>query len=245
MIAIAHGNQLHGESHAIARPTQAALQHSGHVQRAPDLGQRVLLTAKREGRRAGGHMQPVDLDQCIENVVGDPVGKVLIVRICTQVLERQNRQRLCRSRERCRAGLPLVQRGEEKCRGIVPVHLHPREHLLHRARHRTRHAFAQRRHIGRCLHESFRNHRLYRRPGERRLADQHLVQHAAQTVQIAGPSTSSPTACSGLMYDGVPTLMPICVSVSPGASLMAFPMPKSATSTWPSCSRMFSGLISR
>ena len=47
------------------------------------------------------------------------------------------------------------------------------------------------------------------------------------------------------MYAGVPTLMPTCVSDSLCASLSALPMPKSATTAWPSCSRMFSGLMSR
>ena len=59
------------------------------------------------------------------------------------------------------------------------------------------------------------------------------------------PSMASPTACSGLMYAGVPMLVPACVSVSAPESLTAFPMPKSATSAWPSCSMMFSGLMSR
>jgi hypothetical protein len=60
------------------------------------------------------------------------------------------------------------------------------------------------------------------------------------------PSIGSPAACSGLMYLGVPTVTPICVNVldSEEAASTALPMPKSATTAWPSCRRMFSGLIS-
>ena len=61
------------------------------------------------------------------------------------------------------------------------------------------------------------------------------------------PSRSSPDACSGLMYAGVPTVTPICVNVdtSDDAAARALPMPKSATTACPSCSSMFSGLMSR
>jgi hypothetical protein len=45
------------------------------------------------------------------------------------------------------------------------------------------------------------------------------------------PSTTSPAACSGLMYAGVPTDMPACVIPASPAALIALPMPKSATST--------------
>lgn len=40
------------------------------------------------------------------------------------------------------------------------------------------------------------------------------------------PSTVlSPTVCSGLMYDGVPTTMPVCVSATSPARLAARAMP--------------------
>jgi hypothetical protein len=47
------------------------------------------------------------------------------------------------------------------------------------------------------------------------------------------------------MYVGVPTAMPVRVSLSPPATLTARAMPKSATSARPLERRMFSGLMSR
>lgn len=44
----------------------------------------------------------------------------------------------------------------------------------------------------------------------------------------------SPAACSGLMYAGVPTIMPVCVSVSLAAKVTAFAIPKSITTASPS-----------
>ena len=53
-----------------------------------------------------------------------------------------------------------------------------------------------------------------------------------------------PVDCSGLMYCGVPRYEPGRV-VRGAAESSASAMPKSATSACPSCSRMFSGLMSR
>ena len=65
-------------------------------------------------------------------------------------------------------------------------------------------------------------------------------------------SITSPVACSGLMYSGVPMAMPARVSRADEAvDSVAVPCssaratPKSATTAWPPLSRMFSGLISR
>jgi len=43
---------------------------------------------------------------------------------------------------------------------------------------------------------------------------------------------SSPIDCSGLMYTGVPSAMPVCVNFAPPAPDTARAMPKSATIAW-------------
>ena len=57
--------------------------------------------------------------------------------------------------------------------------------------------------------------------------------------------TRSPVACSGLMYCGVPSESPVCVTRAPPALLTARAMPKSAITGCPACSSMFSGFMSR
>ncbi len=47
------------------------------------------------------------------------------------------------------------------------------------------------------------------------------------------------------MYVGVPTVIPVCVSVSPPAIVTARAIPKSASIAREPSSRMFSGLMSR
>ena len=69
---------------------------------------------------------------------------------------------------------------------------------------------------------------------------------AASAYWSLRPSSAfSAPACSGLMYAGVPSESPVCVIRWPPACCTASAMPKSATSACPSCSRMFSGLMSR
>ena len=52
-------------------------------------------------------------------------------------------------------------------------------------------------------------------------------------MSLSGVTSLLPIACSGLMYVGVPTAIPVRVSVSPPATLTARAMPKSATSARP------------
>ena len=56
--------------------------------------------------------------------------------------------------------------------------------------------------------------RLRRRPRMRRLAGEHLVDDArrANRCRCGASITRSPVACSGLMYCGVPSDMPVCVT---------------------------------
>ncbi len=55
----------------------------------------------------------------------------------------------------------------------------------------------------------------------------------------------SPIACSGAMYDGVPTAMPTVVSLSPPAAETALATPKSVTTAWRPDSSTLPGLMSR
>ncbi len=64
-------------------------------------------------------------------------------------------------------------------------------------------------------------------------------------MSVRPSSACSPTLCSGLMYAGLPTAIPVSVTLSPAAAVIARAIPKSATTACPLSSRMFSGLMSR
>ena len=89
--------------------------------------------------------------------------------------------------------------------------------------------------------------RLHARAGERRLAGEHLVRHGAERVDVARarrscarPSPARATCTAACRARGRSASC-----AAPPACCTASAMPKSATSACPSCSRMFSGLMSR
>ncbi len=64
-------------------------------------------------------------------------------------------------------------------------------------------------------------------------------------MSLRASSSGSPDACSGLMYVGVPIVVPVWVSDPATAAVTALAMPKSVTIGSPSLSITFSGLMSR
>ena len=92
-------------------------------------------------------------------------------------------------------------------------------------------------------------HELGRGGGdERRLAGEHLVEHARERVDVRRASTSPPLTCSGLMYAACRASPHAGGELGRRSRVPVGPrcaMPKSATSAMPSASSMFSGLMSR
>ena len=83
--------------------------------------------------------------------------------------------------------------------------------------------------------------------GEWRFARDHLVEHAAERVDV-GPARRRrgvPPTCSGLMYAGVPIAMPGSVPFACPNARAARAIPKSATIAWLASEQMFSGFTSR
>ena len=73
----------------------------------------------------------------------------------------------------------------EERRRVVTIDRHTGERLLYRPRDGAGHAFAQGRHIDGRLHETLRDHRLRRGPREGLFANDHLIEHATETVDVA------------------------------------------------------------
>ncbi len=86
-------------------------------------------------------------------------------------------------------------------------------------------------------------------PGEGRLTSPTSISYTthARLYWSLRPSISyEPVDCSGLMYAGVPMMVPVCVRCCPPpAALTARAIPKSVTTAVPPDSMMFSGLMSR
>ena len=124
--------------------------------------------------------------------------------------------------------------------------------LLERGEHRRLDAAAEsssaaRVSGARLLGHHPRDDRLRGRARERRLAHQHLVEHAARARRCRSGrrSRARPSPARGSCSAACRATSRSRSSARRRPCCTASAMPKSATSAWPSCSRMFSGLMSR
>jgi hypothetical protein len=102
VVAVRHIDQLRRNPHPVARPANTPLNHVGDVKRFPDLTDRGALALESEGRRPGRHTETGHTRQGVEQLFADPVAEVLVLRIRTQILERQHGNREPRRRRSIR-----------------------------------------------------------------------------------------------------------------------------------------------
>ena len=114
--------QLRGDAHPVARLAHAAFEHVRDVQRTRDLRRRDGLALVRERRIAGRDGQRRNAAEVGDDVLGDAVAEILLLRVAAHVHERQDDDR------RLLAGRALgrVQPGNSRLAGA-------RACLLHRA----------------------------------------------------------------------------------------------------------------
>ena len=79
------------DANAIARPAHATLEKITCIEQAPDLGRRDTPTFELEARRFSRNKQVRKAAERRDDVLGDPVAKIILARIVRQVLERQHR----------------------------------------------------------------------------------------------------------------------------------------------------------
>ena len=189
LVAVGGIHQLHRNAQAGARASQRSFKHGGNTQLGTHRTQVLVLPLEGERRTATGDAQPGNLRERIENLLGHAIGEHLVVGVAAQAREREDGERLLRSRgaRGARRRFNFSKRRREQRAGLVAIDRRPLQGRLQSARDRARHAFAQRLHVGRRLHESLGDHRLRVGSRERGLADEHLVEHAAERVEVAAP----------------------------------------------------------
>ena len=84
-------DQLRDDAHAIAGAAHAPLEDRRSIQLRTDLAQAVLAFLERHDRGPRNHLETADLRQVGNDIFGDAVGEVLVLRIRAQVEERQYR----------------------------------------------------------------------------------------------------------------------------------------------------------
>ena len=105
MRVVARVDQLHIDAHGVAGFLHAAFEHVRHTQFAGDYLQVVRLAFVTLGRSARDHLQIANAGQAGEDLVLDAFGKISVVGIATQVVERQHRDRFVRDGIICRRRL--------------------------------------------------------------------------------------------------------------------------------------------
>ena len=209
------------------------------------------LKAKAEVRR--DHVQPLDLGQRVDQLVGHPVAEVLVLRVGAQVGEGQHRDRarqarLRRRRRRAPPSCPGIARWRRPgspppCRSGPPARAPARvERLVQRRRHFRPTRLQARRRLGEAADELACG-------GRRRTAARPPASRTARSRARRGRCGRRPALARGLLRAHVgrraagSARSPVSPSAPAASSARA--MPKSATSAPSSCSRMFSGLMSR
>ena len=92
LIAVGGVDELHRDAQPVTGPPDAALEHAVDAKRLGDRRRFDRLALEREGRRARGDLQRVDLRQCVQQFFSQTVAEVLVVAIRAHVGEWQDRQ---------------------------------------------------------------------------------------------------------------------------------------------------------
>ena len=174
-------DELGDDAHPISVAPHAPFEQRRDIQAGSDLAQALLPLLERHHRSARDHGEGADLRQLRDDVLGDPVGEVLVRRVRAQVRERQHRDRLGPGTDRTRLGERLRERG----RGGEPVGWDRRERSQQGLLDAPWHGGPEAPHAGRRTGEALGDHCLRGGSGVRRLAGQQLIQDAPQAVHVA------------------------------------------------------------
>ncbi len=106
VVATVHVDQLGGDPQCVARPAHRAFQHVDHPERMAHCVQVGILALERKRGRARRHPQAGYAGQVVEQVLGQAIREILLVRVGAQVDEGQYRDGIARQvgsdlRRRC------------------------------------------------------------------------------------------------------------------------------------------------
>ena len=103
-------DQLRGDAHLVAGPAHRAFEDVRNIEPLGDLRDLHVLALVRERRGARDHAQLRDLRQQVQQLLGDPVGEILLVLVRAHVDEREHRDRLVAVGFHQRLGAPFGTR---------------------------------------------------------------------------------------------------------------------------------------
>ena len=176
-------DELGDDPHSISDAPYAPLEHRRHRELRRDLPKALLPLLERHHRGTRDHVEGAHLRELGDDVLGDSVGEVLVLRVRAEVEERQHGNgpwhgvRWGGRRER----LHERPRRRESVSRVSGERLH--ERVLDGGRDRGPQAADGGHRVGQALGDNG----LCRRTRVRRLAGEGLVQQAAEAVHVAAP----------------------------------------------------------
>jgi len=87
VVAVGNADELGGDPQLLPGLPDAPLQDILHVELFADLACIDILPLKRKGRRAGDHPEVSDLGQAVDEFLGEPFAKIVLLRVGAHVLE--------------------------------------------------------------------------------------------------------------------------------------------------------------
>ena len=135
-------DQLDGDAHAVVVLAHTAFDDVAHPQLPSHLGDVYRAVLVDEGRVACDHRQAGNAREVGDQILGQPIGEVLLHGICAQVVERQNRDRIPARNSKVDGDAVCPDRPSNVLHVLFAAILEPhgRELVLHLLVHRGRHA---------------------------------------------------------------------------------------------------------
>ena len=90
VVAVGGVDELGRDANAVAGLAHAAFQQRRYVQLGSDAREILVLPLEVEGRGPPHHIEAIDLSKRVEDLLGDPVGEVLLFLVRTEVDERED-----------------------------------------------------------------------------------------------------------------------------------------------------------
>jgi hypothetical protein len=110
MSAVGSVDQLRGDAHSVAGLANAALDSKLDAELSANVGHTRRFALVDEGRSPRDDEETGYFTQIRDDVFGDPVAEIVLLRVFAHVLERQHRDRRTVEQPRCRPGVNIAFR---------------------------------------------------------------------------------------------------------------------------------------
>ena len=200
-LGVAQGvDQLCGDAERVPRAAHAPFEHIPDAELPADVAHPLGRALELHGRGPRDEPERADAREVGDELLGEPLGEILVLGVGAPVHEGQDRQRLVVRPGPAGRGLPRPERAHHERPGGGALGGRLLEEALDRLAHHLGDGVPEVRHPRGRIDEAPGDDGLHGRAGERDVAGQHLVEHAAQREEVAPavellPRPPAPGSC--------------------------------------------------